>query len=52
MIPDRLLTLFGVDPLQWRALLRASYLLLRRNPGSVSVKGLRVGKASRGTRSS
>ena len=48
MILDRLLTLFGVDPLQWRALLRASYLLLRRNPGSVSVKGLRVGKASRG----
>ena len=45
MILDRLLTLFGVDPLQWRALLRASYLLLRRNPGSV--KGLKTGGTSR-----
>jgi hypothetical protein len=35
MIPDGLLNLFGVDPIQWRALLRTSYLLLRRNPGSV-----------------
>jgi hypothetical protein len=47
MIPDRLLTLLGVDPVQWRALLRASYLLLRRNPGSV--KGLRTGSTSRVT---
>ena len=47
MISDRLLTLCGVDPIQWRALLRASYLLLRRNPGSV--KGLRTGSTSRVT---
>ena len=45
MIPDSLVKMFGVDPLQWRALLRVSYLLLRRNPGSV--KGLRTGSTSR-----
>ena len=47
MILDRLLILFGVDPRQWRALLRASYLLLKRNPASI--KGLRGGKTSRAT---
>jgi hypothetical protein len=47
MMIDRFLTSFGVDPVQWRALLRASYLLLRRNPASI--KGLKAGKSSRAT---
>ena len=45
MMIDRILALFGVDPVQWRALLRASYLLLKRNPASI--KGIRTGKSSR-----
>ncbi|HMK38628.1 MAG TPA: hypothetical protein VK569_04750, partial [Bacteroidota bacterium] len=47
MIADRLLDMFGVDPPQWRALLRASYLLLKRNPASI--KGIRGGNSSRAT---
>jgi ABC-2 type transport system permease protein len=45
MIVDAVLRRLDVDPLQWRALLRASYILLRRNPASV--RGLRTGNASR-----
>ncbi|HTY57175.1 MAG TPA: hypothetical protein VMF59_00095 [Bacteroidota bacterium] len=45
MIIDSLLTMAGIDPVQWRALVRASYLRLRRNPASV--KGLRTGNSSR-----
>jgi hypothetical protein len=47
MILNDILKLLGVDPLQWRALLRASYFLLKRNPASV--KGLRTGSTSRAT---
>ena len=47
MMLDRFLTSFGVDPIQWRALIRTSYLLLRRNPASI--KGLKTGKSSRAT---
>ncbi len=45
MILDGLLNASGVDPIQWRALVRASFLLLKRNPASV--KGLRTGNTSR-----
>jgi ABC-2 type transport system permease protein len=45
MIMDALLKFFGADPVQWRALLRASYLLLKRNPASI--KGLGTGRSSR-----
>lgn len=47
MILDWFLRRFGVDPRQWRALLRASYLLLKRNPASI--KGLKGGNTSRAT---
>jgi hypothetical protein len=45
MIIDGFLTTAGIDPLQYRALLRASFFLLKRNPASV--KGLKTGGSSR-----
>jgi hypothetical protein len=45
MIVDLLVKSFGADPVQWRALLRASYLLLKRNPASI--KGPGAGRSSR-----
>jgi hypothetical protein len=47
MITDGLLKTLNVDPLQWRALVRASYILLKRNPASI--KGPRTGRTSRAT---
>ena len=45
MIVDRLLSLAGIDPQQWRALVRTSVSMLWRNPASV--RGPRSGRGSR-----
>jgi len=45
MILDRVLAFAGVDPQQWRALVRTSLSTLWRNPASV--RGIRGGRSSR-----